>query len=633
MKNKFLIIAIFVSIKALIAQNSYINKADKYFENGNYYSASYLYKIALNNAYNKDLEYKYAEACRLNYDYGNAEIHYKNLIYINNFNNPMLYFNLATVQKSLGKYQLAQRNFTKFLNKYQTNDFYRKKAEHEYHSCEDALNMSFQKNNSLNIEHCDTPINTIYGELQIAKFGNDKYFTALRPVLSDTINNTLIANLFFADSSKIEKINFQSNDSANISNFCFNTNQNRIYFTKCKNINNIFRCNIFSGDFSENTVSNTKKLSASVNFPGYNSTQPYITNYKGKELMFFSSDRNDGFGKYDIWVSEIYEDGSNGSAQNLGKVINSIDNEITPYFDSKKEILYFSSEWYSNFGGFDIFKSSGNLEYWNEPINMGLGLNSNYNDIYYNQNINNTKAFFSSNREQSLTDKIGNCCNDFYHLNIHNEEVVQLVNVQKTKKEMKELIPITLYFHNDEPNPKTTDTTTQISYNETYFAYTKMIETYENEFSKGLANNKKIEAVEAIGSFFSEKVDKEYAKLTNFSILLKELLIKGEEIKIVIKGFASPLNSTEYNVNLSKRRIESLVNYFRTFDDGFFVKYIDGNPQVKGKITFERIAFGEDSADLNISDNLLDLKNSVYSPQAANERKIKVIAVSFGENK
>ena len=158
-----------------------------------------------------------------------------------------------------------------------------------------------------------------------------------------------------------------------------------------------------------------------------------------------------------------------------------------------------------------------------------------------------------------------------------------------------------------------------------------MLEEYETEYSKGTSHEKQIKAIETIDNFFAEKVEKGYSKLVNFAVLMKELLDNGEEIKITIKGFASPLNSTDYNINLSKRRIQSLVNYFETFDNGIFAKYISGAATNGGKITFERIAFGEDTADLNISDDLSDLKNSVYSPDAANERKIKILAVSFGK--
>ena len=631
MKHILYLVIFLFTLQIVNSQSRVINKADKYFDNGDFYSASYLYKQALNKMYNKNLAYKYAEACRLNYDYKNAETYYKKLSYDADFNKPMLYYNLAMVQKGLGKYQLAQRNFNKFLNKYERNDFYKTKAKHEYISCKKALEMSFAKDYSINLSHCDTSINSIYGELKITDLNGVKYFTALRPDLTDTVNTKLLSLLYSVKQNVKKEVIFQPNDTSNIPNFCFNIDKTKIYFTKCKQKNKKLRCYIYKGDFSGDKVTGIKKLSSSVNFPGYNSTQPYITKYRDKELLFFASNRQDGFGKYDIWVSEIYEDGGNASAKNLGKNINSVDNEISPYYDAEKEQLYFSSEWYANFGGFDIFKANGNPDYFNEPENMGMPINSSYNDYYFNINNEYNRAYLSTNREGVLTDKTGNCCNDFYSYPVHKQEVPEIVDVKKIKTDMRQLIPITLYFHNDEPNPRTRDTTTQFTYDQTYTQYIKMLEEYETEYSKGTKGDKQIKAIETIDNFFSDKVEKGYSKLVNFAVLMRELLDNGEKIKITIKGFASPLNSTDYNINLSKRRIQSLVNYFETFDNGYFKKYITGTAQNGGKITFERIAFGEDTADLNISDDLSDLKNSVYSPDAANERKIKVLAVSFGK--
>ena len=491
-------IIILISFQIAFSQSRVINKADKYFDNGDYYSASYLYKQALNKMYDKNIAYKYAEACRLNYDFKNAERYYKKLSHDASLKKPILFYNLATVQKGLGKYQQAQRNFNRFLTKYKADDFYKTKAKHEYLSCQQALEMSFRKNYSINLTHCDTSINSIYGELKLSDLSGIKYFTALRPDLTDTVNTKLVSALYTVKNNKKEQVIFEPNDTSNIPNFCFNSDRTKIYFTKCKPKNNKLRCNIYKGDFNDGKVSGIKKLSSSINFPGYNSTQPYITELKDKEIMFFASDRQDGYGKYDIWMSEIYEDGGNSSAKNLGENINSIDNEISPYYDNKKEQLYFSSQWYANFGGFDIFKSNGNSDYFGEAENLGMPINSSYNDYYFNINNEYNKAYLSTNREGVLTDKTGNCCNDFFSYPVKKHEAPEIVDVKKIKTDMRELIPITLYFHNDEPNPNTRDTTTEFTYGKTYTSYIKMLEEYETEYSKGTSHEKQIKAIETI---------------------------------------------------------------------------------------------------------------------------------------
>ncbi|MCZ8283948.1 MAG: hypothetical protein O9353_00695, partial [Bacteroidia bacterium] len=101
-----------------------------------------------------------------------------------------------------------------------------------------------------------------------------------------------------------------------------------------------------------------------------------------------------------------------------------------------------------------------------------------------------------------------------------------------------------------------------------------------------------------------------------------------EKVKITMKGYCSPLASTDYNVNLAKRRISSLRNYFMEYENGRFVKYVDNTNEKEGRIEF----FNEDIGELpvsTVSDDVKDVRNSIYSPYAAAERKIQIIAISY----
>jgi hypothetical protein len=98
-----------------------------------------------------------------------------------------------------------------------------------------------------------------------------------------------------------------------------------------------------------------------------------------------------------------------------------------------------------------------------------------------------------------------------------------------------------------------------------------------------------------------------------------------------IKGYASPLSKSDYNVNLTLRRISSLINYISEFNNGIFKSYIDGTAQNGAKLTFNKIPFGEYQSKEEVSDNFNDLKNSVYSRKAALERKIEIMAIRLTE--
>ena len=167
---------------------------------------------------------------------------------------------------------------------------------------------------------------------------------------------------------------------------------------------------------------------------------------------------------------------------------------------------------------------------------------------------------------------------------------------------------------------------------ETYDDYTIMIGRYQKEYSKGLSGDKADFARLDIENFFIEYVDKGVADLQLFRELLLKELDRGAKINITVKGFASPLAKTNYNVNLTKRRISSLVNYMRRFNGGVFAKYLDNNAQNGGKVIFSQVPFGEYTANQLTSDNPNDVQNSVYSRNAAIERKIEIQSVSYLED-
>ena len=152
---------------------------------------------------------------------------------------------------------------------------------------------------------------------------------------------------------------------------------------------------------------------------------------------------------------------------------------------------------------------------------------------------------------------------------------------------------------------------------------------YLNQFSTNLNGSAKQNALNLINNFFQDSVDSGMEDLKRFSDLLESVLKNGETVKITLKGYCSPLASTDYNINLAKRRISSLKNFFSETKNGFFKEYIQNG--IAGKIIFEDLDVGELTAS-KASDDFKDKRNAVYSPSASSERKIQIIAVSF-ENK
>jgi DNA repair ATPase RecN len=176
--------------------------------------------------------------------------------------------------------------------------------------------------------------------------------------------------------------------------------------------------------------------------------------------------------------------------------------------------------------------------------------------------------------------------------------------------------------------------TTPKNYKKTYEDYSAMRELYKKEYSKGAKDADLERAIGDIDNLFEDSVDAGMQDLEKFAQLLVKVLNDKEKVTITMKGFCSPLASTDYNVNLAKRRISSLRNYFREYQNGILVKYIGNKNSDEGSITFLDEDIGELKARPNVSDDYYDTKNSIYNPVAALERKIQIIAIStFSSNK
>ncbi|OFX58524.1 MAG: hypothetical protein A2046_05515 [Bacteroidetes bacterium GWA2_30_7] len=111
------------------------------------------------------------------------------------------------------------------------------------------------------------------------------------------------------------------------------------------------------------------------------------------KILYFTSDRKDGFGGLDIYKSKK-KDGDWGEAENLGSTINTPFNEETPFLTEDGKSLYFSSEGHNSIGGFDFFVSSmledGN---WSVPLNLGYPISTTDDDLFYNPIANGEKAY------------------------------------------------------------------------------------------------------------------------------------------------------------------------------------------------------------------------------------------------
>ena len=626
----------------LFSQNeltNYLKFAEEQYNKGDFYYAKEYYEKALNIDSNSiQILWKYAETLKAYKDYQNAEKAYKQvfereeaLLY------PYSLLNLGLMQKQNGHYDEAIETFKRGKKKYlkDKKSYLYTKSAREVESCLWAKS-AMKDSSKVEFIHLTDKINSKDSEfghtIQNGKF----IFSSLRAdsIIEDeeVYSTNYSTNLF---ESKIVGKSFESStrinelfvEKLNTGNGTFSLDGKRFYFSLCKNDGYNYKCKIMVANYSNGKWSSPDSLGSIINEEGANTTMPNIGELDGLETLFFASDRKGTEGGLDIWYSSI-KNGNQFSKVKTIKSINSVENEVTPWWDSINKRLYFSSSWHNGFGGNDVLYTNYTNQFEN-PINAGLPVNSPANDIYFFKNVDT--AYITSNRIGVYFSKNPTCCSDIFAVKpiIKKEIKTSLETKKETLAELNKRLPVTLYFHNDVPDPKSKDTVTKINYLTSYLAYKEMLETYKKEYSSGLNSIKAEEAKEDIESFFIEYVDQGVKDLEQFRDLLYEELQKGSKLKLTIKGFASPLAKTDYNVNLTKRRISSLVNYLSEYENGKFLPYIKGTASNGGKIEFSEVPFGEYTANKLTSDNPNDQKNSIYSRSAGIERKIEILSVNY----
>ena len=122
--------------------------------------------------------------------------------------------------------------------------------------------------------------------------------------------------------------------------------------------------------------------------------------------IYFISDRKGGLGGRDVWKSSKLPNGQWSMATNLGAPINTPYDEEAPFLDASGKTMYFSSNGPKSMGGFDIF-SSDLLDNgkWSEPKNIGVPINTTGDDVFYVTSPDGKRAYFSSVRKEGYGDK------------------------------------------------------------------------------------------------------------------------------------------------------------------------------------------------------------------------------------
>lgn len=116
-------------------------------------------------------------------------------------------------------------------------------------------------------------------------------------------------------------------------------------------------------------------------------------------FAIFSSDRKGGLGGSDLYIMKKTK-GVWSDPVNMGDKINTEYEEEVPFIYPNNKMFSFSSQGHSSMGGYDIFESQINDEgEYSEPRNLGYPINTTYNDLFFSIS-GKGNAFFSSLRKE-----------------------------------------------------------------------------------------------------------------------------------------------------------------------------------------------------------------------------------------
>jgi len=648
---RILILILVFSVHQALAQTkqAYLNAGSKAMEEGDYYTASIHFTKALAfDEQDASTIFKLAESHRLFNDYREAAAGYTRYLSIEQKNkNKLALFYLGEMKKNLGEYAEAKKIFTDYYSIHAgDSDLFAEKSRLRIASCDTAEKLLKDSVPSV-ISNLGSKINSVYSDFAGQQmFDSTLYYSSQRFIdkpkgrekKSSYISKILKS--YYEDQSwqPPEPMDRIFNPSGYLDcNSSISADHKLLVFSRCRPISvSSYHAELYYSKWEKGKWQNPVKIGKEVNDKTYTATQPCIAaNGANGYILYFVSDRPGGTGGLDIWKSS-YINGQFSKCENLGEVVNTKGDEVTPFFDNLNSTLYFSSDWHAGMGGYDIFKSVLSGQTFSNPANIGYPVNSSCNDIYFSNNGSDKKGLLTSNRPGSMYLQSETCCYDIYSFELQERKpppvdsaairdsiilAEKMLRVSDSTT-LTIFLPLKLYFDNDQPGRRSLDTITRKSYDETYFEYLAQKPEYLHAFkNKNGVNNNMTEAVE---NFFTTTIGSSYKDLDRFSIALAAQLLAGRQITLTVQGTASPLAKSDYNDRLSKRRINSLLNYFRKYNDGIIQGYID-----KRQLVIIEEPAGEMLAPKTVSDNYYDKRKSVYHPDACLERRIEVIAIRY----
>lgn len=259
---------------------------------------------------------------------------------------------------------------------------------------------------------------------------NDDYmiFTRKTPDNKSVKKDALVEDLYYSknyegfwDEAQLfpEPVNTKCNEGS----ACLSADGKTLYFTRCvveehkRDCNDCMgSCDLYITEMQEDsTWSKPENLGENVNSVSWDS---HPTLSPTEDTLYFASSRKEGFGLSDIWFTVRTGKGEWSKAQNMGPMINTRNNEYSPFINQVHNVFYFSSNGHllnfgdlenkKNYRTLDIYKSYPVDGEWSEPKNVGPLVNGEDDEFYFTMDSKADKLFYAKTEpnceKESITD-------------------------------------------------------------------------------------------------------------------------------------------------------------------------------------------------------------------------------------